>query len=324
MALIAKARKRSLRDCGLRVPSPLPDVLAAHGLAHLGEVFRAEEIDSTENVAELDLAELRQLFPDVPVGQLLKARRVCKECDASPLSREEDREPPTLASAFLVYKQRLLANGSMDSGRLKEDMLYLYEVLVVISTLFASLTISFLFDLHGECSDGSDCSNLRSIDAIAWKLCFLTYFLSVLCGMFGIVSVIVMRGADLTQFLDERFLVAMLPYTFLVFGNHFLVAALYTRMRIQLKGTALSSVASAAVGSSPLIFLAGSWTCALAFFKITLQQPWPRVMCAILGTFGLSSPICHGGAGNRADLGLKTETGTASEPTAAEAKRESI
>ena len=323
MALIAKARKRNLRDSSLRVPSPLPDVLAAHGLAHLGEVFRAEEIDSTENVAELDLAELRQLFTDVPVGQLLKARRVCKECDASPLSREEE-EPPTLASAFLVYKQRLLANGSMDSGQLREDMLYLYEVLVVISTLFASLTIGFLFDLHGECSDGSDCSDLRSIDAIAWTLCFLTYFLSVLCGMFGIVSVIVMRGADLERFLAEHFLVAMLPLTFLVFGNHFLVAALYTRMRIQLKGAALSSVVSAAVGSSPLIFLAGGWTCALAFFKITLQQPWARVMCAILGTFGFSSRICHGGAGDRADPGLKTEAGMASEPTAAEAKRQSI
>ena len=52
-----------------------------------------------------------------------------------------------------------------------------------------------------------------------------------------------------------------------MFGNHFLVAALYTRMRIQLKARARFGRGRCRVLA--LIFLAGGWTCALAFFGAT-------------------------------------------------------
>lgn len=282
---------RHLGSGGAWLQRPLPEVLAIHGLTEFGNGLQAAEIKSCEEVAELPLEELRFLFPDAAAGQLFKLRRACRQRGAhAGLVNEDSQQVPV----FLTYKQRVLAAGAA-SGQLKSDLCLLYEVLIVISTLFASLSTNFLFSLHSECFDGDECIHLRAMDAIFWSLCLLSYFLVVLCGMFGITSVLCMRADELERFLIDHWLIAMLPLTLCVLGNHLLVGGLWARLKIQLPEVSLGAVPERAVETLPLIFLACGWSCAIAFYKHAMETPLTCIFCAITGMFGFSSSVCHGG-----------------------------
>jgi len=162
-----------MKDESTTLRRSLSDALATDGtLASLVPAFTLNGIEFCEDVADLSVTELQQICPDTPLGTLIRLRREAKRGHAWALRSQFRADLPP-------HEIHAPVEHFMNDG-LKQNLMALQERTIVAASLFATISISMLFDAVETCSSGSDCSTLRSTNMLIHIVSSMLFILSVL------------------------------------------------------------------------------------------------------------------------------------------------
>lgn len=222
----------------------------------------AEVDDDAAHLMTMD--ELRVLLPGAPLGHLLKILQACK------MTGEFVYVEPQ--SALQRSRSNQIANNGID-GTCKQNLVIIYDVILVTGTLLLSIAAGYTFDVPYACSDGSECRTLRQLDAIFWTLSTFAFSVCVVTALLACYPVLSQREQDAAAFQYNQFQFLQFPMLNWVLGNQTLCGGFVTRMLIELPADlGLSIVLAAVLGAFNVVGLSYALRMVKVGANVTLRQ----------------------------------------------------
>ena len=174
----------------------MAELLLAHPeLSGYAAVFAAAQIEPGLAV-DLSDSQLERLLPGAPLGHILRLKRVFTEA-----ARVKTRLPA--GPAWQMAGRSI--GGGVRENNLAAKATLVQELNVIAASLLLSCSLPVLLhNLPGECSDGSSCTTLRTVNAGLWVTVTLCFLMATVQAFIIILMLPIVGTEHLPRFIEDR------------------------------------------------------------------------------------------------------------------------